>query len=114
MTDRLDRLDRLIERVESAARHHGRAAYIVVAVMAALLLWWLLRVDAGRHEVGDKIAEIRTTADVAERRADAIVDAGRAREEAARDETRTQVQAVSDDGLPDLLAGLLRDWREGK
>ena len=114
MTDGLDRLDRLIERVESSARHHGRAAYIVVAVMAALLLWWLLRVDAGRHEVSDKMAEIRTTADVAERRADAIVDAGRAREEAARDETRTHVQAVSDDGLPDLLAGLLRDWREGK
>lgn len=114
MTDRLDRLDRLIERVESAARHHGRAAYIVAAALVALLLWWLLRVDAGRHEVGDKIVEIRTTADVAERRADAIVDAGRAREEAARDETRIQVQAVSDDGLPDLLAGLLRDWREGK
>ena len=114
MTDRLDRLDRLIERVESAARHHGRAAYIVVAVMAALLLWWLLRVDAGRHEVGDKIAEIRTAAEVAERRADAIVDAGRAREEAVHDETVKQMQAVSDDGLPDILAGLLRDWREGK
>lgn len=114
MTDRLDRLDRLIERVESSARHHGRSAYIVAAALAALLLWWLIRFDAGRHEVGDKITEIRTTVEVAERRADAIVDAGRAREEAARDETRTHVQAVSDDGLPDLLAGLLRDWREGK
>ncbi len=114
MTDRLDRLDRLIERVEPSVRHHGRAAYIVTAALAALLLWWLLRADAGRREVGDKIREIRTTTDVAERRADAIVDAGRAREEAARNETRTQVQAVSDDGLPDILAGLLRDWREGK
>lgn len=114
MTDRLDRLDRVIERVESSVRHHGRAAYIAAAALAALLLWWLLRVDAGRHEVGNKISEIRTTAEVAERRADAIIDAGRAREEAARDETRTHVQAVSDDGLPDLLAGLLRDWREGE
>lgn len=114
MTDRLDRLDRFIERVESSVRHHGRAAYIVAAALAALLLWWLLQVDAGRHEVSDKIAEIRTAAATSERRADAIVDAGRAREEAARDETRTQVQAVSDDGLPDLLAGLLRNWREGK
>lgn len=108
------KIDRIFDRIEDAAAHHGRALYWIVAVVAALLLWWLLRVDAGRHEVGDKIAEIRTTADVAERRVDAIVDAGRAREEAARDETRTQVQAVSDDGLPDLLAGLLRDWREGK
>jgi hypothetical protein len=114
MTDGLDRLDKLIERVEASVRHHGRAAYIVAAALAALLLWWLLRADADRHEVGDKIREIKTTADVAERRADAIVDAGRAREEAARDETRTQVQAVSDDGLPDILAGLLRDWRESK
>lgn len=114
MTDGLDRLDRLIERVESAARHHGRAVYIVAAALAALLLWWLLRADAGRHEVGDKIAEIKTTAEVAERRADTIVDAAKAREEAIRDETVKQVQAVSDDDLPDILAGLLRDWREGK
>lgn len=108
------KIDRILDRIEDAAAHHGRALYWTVAVIAALLLWWLVRFDAGRHEVGDKIAEIRTTADVAERRADAIVDAGRAREEAARDETRTYVQAVSDDGLPDLLAGLLRNWREGK
>lgn len=114
MTDRLDRLDRLIERVESAAQHHGRAAYIVVAVMAALLLWWLIRFDAGRHEVGDKISEIRTTAEVAERRADTIVDAAKQREEAVHDETVKQVQGTSDDALPDMLAGLLRDWREGK
>lgn len=114
MTDKLDRLDRLIERVESAARHHGRALYWIVAVVAALLLWWLIRFDAGRHEVGDKISEIRTTAEVAERRADTIVDAAKQREEAVHDETVKQVQAVSDDGLPDLLAGLLRDWREGK
>lgn len=107
-------VDSALDELEKVAKRHGRALYWIVAVIAALLLWWLVSADAGRHEVGDKITEIKTTADVAERRADAIVDAERAREEAARDETRTQVQAVSDDGLPDLLAGLLRDWREGR
>ena len=111
MTDRLDRLDRLIERVESAARHHGRAAYIVVAVMAALLLWWLLRVDAGRHEVGDKIAEIRTAAATSERRADAVVDATRRREVTARAHVKKQTADLSTDELCAALDALLAEYR---
>ena len=108
------KIDRILDCIEDAAAHHGRALYWIVAVIAALLLWWLIRFDAGRHEVGDKMAKIRTTAEVAERRADTIVDAAKQREEAIRDETVKQVQAVSDDALPDMLAGLLRDYREGK
>lgn len=106
--------DRILDRIEEAAAHHGRALYWIVAVVAALLLWWLIRFDAGRHEVGDKITEIRTTAEVAERRADTIVDAAKQREEAVHDETVKQIQSASDDALPDMLAGLLRDYREGK
>lgn len=108
------KIDRILDRIEDAAAHHARVLYWIVAVVAALLLWLLIRFDAGRHEVGDKISEIRTTAEVAERRADIIVDAAKQREEAVHDETVKQVQAVSDDALPDMLAGLLRDWREGK
>ena len=108
------KIDRILDRIEDAAAHHGRALYWIVAVVAALLLWWLVKFDAGRHEVGDKISEIKTTAEVAERRADVIVDAAKQREEAVHDETVKQMQAVSDDDLPDMLAGLLRDWREGK
>lgn len=108
------KIDRILDRIEDVAAHHGRALYWIVAVVAALLLWWLIRFDAGRHEVGDKITEIRTTAEVVERRADTIVDAAKQREEAIRDETVKQVQSASDDALPDMLAGLLRDWREGK
>lgn len=108
------KINRILDRIEDAAARHGRALYWIVAVIAALLLWWLVRFDAGRHEVGDKISEIRTTAEVAERRADTIVDAAKAREEAIRDETVKQIQGVSDDALPDMLAGLLRDYREGK
>ena len=110
----IPKIDRILDRIEEAAAHHGRALYWIVAVIAALLLWWLIRFDAGRHEVGDKISEIRTTAEVAERRADTIVDATKTREEAIRDETVKQVQSTSDDALPDMLAGLLRDYREGK
>lgn len=108
------KIDSILDRIEDAAVHHGRALYWAVAVIAALLLWWLVRFDAGRHEVGDKISEIRTTAEVAERRADTIVDAAKQREEAVHDETAKQVQGTSDDALPDMLAGLLRDYREGK
>lgn len=108
------KIDRILDRIEDAAAHHGRALYWIVAVVAALLLWWLIRFDAGRHEVGNKISEIRTIAEVAERRADTIVDAAKAREEVIRDETVKQVQSASDDALPDMLAGLLRDYREGK
>ena len=108
------KIDSILDRIEAAAAHHGRALYWIVAVVAALLLWWLVRFDAGRHEVGDKISEIKTTAEVAERRADTIVDAAKQREEAVHDETVKQVQSASDDALPDMLAGLLRDYREGK
>ena len=111
MTDRLDRLDRLIERVESAARHHGRAAYIVVAVMAALLLWWLLRADTGRREVGDKIAEIRTAAATSERRADAIVDATRQREVTAREAARKKAADLPADQLVAALERMLAEYR---
>lgn len=114
MTDRLDRLDRILDRIESAARHHGRAAYIVVAVMAALLLWWLLRVDAGRHEVGDKIAEIRTAAATAERRADAIVDATRQREVTAREAARKKAADLPDDQLVAALERMLDEYRAGR
>ena len=114
MTDRLDRLDRLIERVESAARHHGRAAYIVVAVMAALLLWWLLRADTGRREVGDKIAEIRTAVATAERRADAIVDATRQREVTARDQVKKETARLHDDELVSALDQLLAEYRKDR
>ena len=114
MTDRLDRLDRLIERVESSARHHGRAAYIVAAVLAALLLWWLLRVDAGRHEVGDKIAEIRTAAATAERRANAIVDATRQREVTARETARKKAADLPADRLAATLERMLDEYRTGR
>ena len=80
--------------------------------LAALLIFWLCRGYSGSARVGEKIAEITNTAKTSERRADTILDAAKQREETAQHETIQNVAAVSDDDLPDLLAGLLSDWRK--
>ena len=110
----IDDLDKMLDELAKAAERYQRIAWGVVALLVALILWWMVRNDAGRPEVGGKITEIKAAAEVAERRADAIVDAVKSKEEAVHDETVKQVQSASDDALPDLLAGLLHDWREGK
>lgn len=89
-------------------------AYILAGLAAATLIYWLFRGHAGRPQVGEKIEEIRTTTAQNERRVDVIFDK-KEREEALANETiTTKMRTVSDDDLPDLLSGLLRDWREGK
>lgn len=110
----MDDLDRILDELAKATERYQRIAWGIVALLVALILWWMVRNDAGRPEVSGKITEIKVGAEVAERRVDAIVDAVKSKEEAIRDETVKQVQAVSDDALPDILAGLLRDYREGK
>ena len=105
------KIDRILDRIEDAAAHHGRALYWIVAVIAALLLWWLIRFDAGRHEVGDKIAEIRTAAAISERRADAIVDATRQREVTARAQVKKRTDDLPADRLAAALDALLAEYR---
>ena len=107
-------LDKMLDELAKAAERYQRVAWGIVALLIALILWWMVRNDAGRTEVGGKITEIKAAAEVAERRADAIVDAVKTKEEAVHDEAVKQVQGVSADALPALLAGLLRDYREGK
>lgn len=110
----MDDIDKILDELAKAAARYQRIAWGIVALLVALILWWMVRNDAGRPEIGGKITEIKAAAEVAERRADAIVDAAHTREEAVHDETVKQMQGVSDDALPDMLAGLLRDYREGK
>lgn len=84
---------------------------IVAAVIFALFVWWVFRGYGGSEEVKQTIDAIRTTTETNERRADAIVDAAKAKEsEVVRDVTE-KVSAANSDDLPDLLAGLLRDYR---
>lgn len=89
-------------------------AYLIAlaaAAFAALLGYWLFRGYGGRQQVGEKITEMQTAAKQNERRIDAILDGAKEKEVTARNETLEQTAAVSDDGLPDLLAGLLADYR---
>ena len=90
-------------------------AYVIIfvaAVLIGLLTFWLFRGYGGNANVGKTIETIRTTTETTERRADNIIDAAKHKEEETRNETREKMAAVSDDALPDLLAGLLRDYRK--
>ena len=90
-----------------------RAYLIALTAMAlaVLLTFWLLRGYGGNADVGKTITDIQTNMKTNERRADAILDAAKQREETARNETNQKMAAASDDDLPELLAGLLSDWR---
>ena len=100
-------VDEILDRMKM----YNRVILFAVAVVALLLAFWLLSNSPGRREVGDKLNEIKQTTVHNERRADEIIDAAKSREEAAKRETGESIRAVSDDGLPDLLAGLLSEYR---
>ena len=91
-----------------------RAYLIALTAMAlaVLLTFWLLHGYGGNANVGKTITDIQTNIKANERRADAIIDAAKQREETARNETNQKMAAASDDDLPDLLAGLLSDYRK--
>lgn len=89
-------------------------AYIIAlaaVALAALLAYWLFRGYAGRREVGAKMDEIKQTSAVNASRVETIIDAAKNREEAAKRETAQNIGTVSDDDLPDVLAGLLAEYR---
>lgn len=100
-------IDEIIDRM----RMYNRVILFAVAVVVLLLALWLLSNSPGRREVGTKLTEIKQTTKVNERRADEIIDAAKSREEAAKRETAESIDAVSDDHLPDVLAGLLAEYR---
>ncbi|MBQ8089757.1 MAG: transposase [Pyramidobacter sp.] len=86
-------------------------AFAAVA-LAALLAFWLWRGYGGNANVGKTIDAIKATAKTNDSRIDAILDMAKEREENAKHETVEKVAAVSDDNLPDLLAGLLSEYRK--
>lgn len=101
-------LDELLEHVKA----YYKIIIGVLAVIVMALGWWLFRGYGGNSEVSQKIDAIRTTAQNNERRADTILDAAKHKEEEIRHETTEKITAASDDTLPDLLAGLLSDYRK--
>lgn len=100
-------VDEILDRMKM----YNRVIIFAVAVVGLLLALWLLSNSPGRREVSTTLTEIKQTTKTNERRADEIIDAAKSREEAAKRETGESIRAVSDDGLPDLLAGLLSEYR---
>ena len=100
-------VDEIIDRM----RMYNRVILFAVAVVGLIFALWLLSNSPGRREVGTKLTEIKQTTKTNERRADEIIDAAKTREEAAKRETAENISALSDDHLPDVLAGLLADYR---
>ena len=101
-------LDELLEHVKAYYK-------IIIGVLVVFVLalgWWLFRGYGGSADVGKTIDAIRTTAQNNERRAETIIDAAKHKEEEIRQETTEKITAASDDALPDLLAGLLSDYRK--
>ncbi len=101
-------LDELLEHVKA----YYKIIIGVLAVIVMALGWWLFRGYGGNTEVSKTIDAIRTNTQTNERRVDAIIDAAKYKEEEARNETTEKMAAASDDALPDLLAGLLSDYRK--
>lgn len=103
-------VDEILDRMKM----YNRVIIFAVAVVAVLLALWLLSNSAGRHEVGDKIAEIKTAAATFERRADAVVDATRRREVTARETARKKTADLPDDQLVAALERMLVEYRKDR
>ena len=101
-------LDEILERVKG----YYKIVITILILVVLALCWWLFRGYGGNSEVRKTIDAIRTTAQNNERRAETILDAAKYKEEEIRHETTEKITAASDDALPDLLTGLLSDYRK--
>lgn len=86
---------------------YALAAVVVVALLAA----WYWHSYGGRGETDAVIDRLRQSAETAERRADAIVDATGWREVTARAQTKKQTDAMPADELCAALDRLLAEYR---
>lgn len=91
---------------------YRRIVFFVLGLVALGLLLWLFCPRGGNPEVKAKIDEIKTTAETNTRRVEDIIDATKTKEVQASEEIKTAVDSASADALPDLLAGLLADYRK--
>ena len=100
------------DEILDTLRFYKRVVYFVIGLVVIGLLLWLFCPRGGNPEVKAKIDEIKTTSETNERRVEDIIDATKAKEVAASEEVKKSVDATSADALPDLLAGLLADYRK--
>lgn len=110
----MNRIDFDFDELLDSLRMYYRVILFVVGLVVLFIMLWFLNGHGWRREVGEKITEIKETVKANERRADEIIDATKAREEAAKNEVSKVISAVSADALPDRLSGLLSDFRNGR
>ena len=102
------------DEIIDTLRFYRRVVFFVLGLVALGLLLWLFCPRGGNPEVKAKIDEIKTTAETNERRVEDIIDATRSKEVQASEEVKKSVDFASADALPDLLKGLLADYRRNK
>lgn len=100
------------DEILDTLRFYRRIVFFVLGLVALGLLLWLFCPRGGNPEVKAKIDEIKTTTETNTRRVEDIIDATKAKEVAASEEVQKAVDSASADALPDLLAGLLADYRK--
>lgn len=100
-----------LEEILEHVKGYYKVVITILILVVLALCWWLFRGYGGNSEVSKTIDAIRTTAQNNERRVETILDAAKHKEEEIRHETTEKITSASDDALPDLLAGLLADWR---
>ena len=102
------------DEIFDTLRFYRRIVFFVLGLVALGLFLWLFCPRGGNPEVKAKIDEIKTTTETNTRRVEDIIDATKAKEVAASEEVKKSVDSVSADALPDLLSGLLADYRKDK
>ena len=100
------------DEILDTLRFYRRIVFFVLGLVALGLLLWLFCPHGGNPEVKAKIDEIKTTTDTNTRRVEDIIDATKAKEVQASEEVKKSVDSASADALPDLLKGLLADYRK--
>ena len=100
------------DEIFDTLRFYRRIVFFVLGLVALGLLLWLFCPRGGNPEVKAKIDEIKTTTETNTRRVEDIIDATRVKEVAASEEVQKTVDSASADALPDLLKGLLADYRK--
>lgn len=100
------------DEIIDTLRFYRRIVFFVLGLVALGLLLWLFCPRGGNPEVKAKIDEIKITTETNTRRVEDIFDATKAKEVAASEEVQKAVNTASADALPDLLAGLLADYRK--
>lgn len=102
------------DEIIDTLRFYRRIVFFVLGLVALGLLLWLFCQRGGNPEVKARIDEIKTTTETNERRVEGLIDATKAKEVAASEEVKKSVDSASADALPDLLKGLLADYRKDK